>query len=104
MPGWRRCARIVDGVARTCVVAVAALHAAEGTLASLTEFDEETLDKILRRKAEDLGLSAGQFFGCIRVACTGRRVAPPLFGTLSILGPDVVLSRLGKAIEMLAAN
>ena len=31
MSGWRRCARIVDGVARTCVVAVAALHAAVGS-------------------------------------------------------------------------
>ena len=31
MSGWSRCARIVDRLARTCVVAVAALHAAAGS-------------------------------------------------------------------------
>ena len=38
----------------------------------------------------------GQLFGIIRVAATGKKVAPPLFGTLSILGRERVLE-LGQA-------
>lgn len=83
---------------------LAALHAAEEALGSLTSFDEETLESVLRQRATELGLKAGQLFGSVRVACTGRRVAPPLFGTLSILGQKVVLARLRRAIGTLAAS
>jgi glutamyl-tRNA synthetase len=49
-----------------------------------------------------LGLKAGPLFGIIRVAATGKKVAPPLFGTLSVLGRERVLERLGDAEEALA--
>jgi glutamyl-tRNA synthetase len=65
-------------------------------------FDEATLETVLRRLVEELGLKAGQLFGIIRVAVTGKRVAPPLFGTLSILGRERVLARLGEAEALLA--
>jgi glutamyl-tRNA synthetase len=46
-------------------------------------------------------LKASQLFGVIRVAATGKQVAPPLFGTLAILGREKVLQRLDEALEML---
>ena len=49
-----------------------------------------------------LGLKAGQLFGIIRVATTGKKVAPPLFGTLAILGQDRVLERMDAAERVLA--
>ncbi|HOG48548.1 MAG TPA: hypothetical protein PLB78_18120, partial [Anaerolineae bacterium] len=52
--------------------------------------------------AEALGLKVGQLFGAIRVAVTGRTVAPPLFGTLELLGRDEVVARLRRAEELLA--
>ena len=82
---------------------LAALRAAEGALRSLPGFDEETLENSLRTLADDLGLRAGQLFGCIRVACTGKKVSPPLFGTLHILGRDVAVARLHDAASLLAA-
>ena len=78
-----------------------ALSAAENALASLSRFDEETLEEALRTLASELGLKAGPLFGTIRVACTGKKVAPPLFGTLAILGQDLVVKRLREAIQLL---
>jgi glutamyl-tRNA synthetase len=72
-------------------------------LAALPSFEEETLEEALRPLVEELGLKAGQLFGIIRVAATGKKVAPPLFGTLSVLGKERVLERLDKASEMLRA-
>ena len=79
-----------------------ALRAAEEVLAGVGSFEEGPLEEALRPLADKLGLKAGQVFGCLRVACTGRTVSPPLFGILSILGREAVLRRLRRAVEMLA--
>ena len=68
----------------------------------MPSFDEESLEASLRGLTDELGLKAGQLFGIIRVAVTGKRVAPPLFGTLSILGQERVLARLRQADEALS--
>jgi len=82
-----------------------ALRSAERVLSSLESFDdEERLEAALRALADELGLKAGQLFGSIRVAVTGKKVAPPLFGTLAILGRKKVLGRLGKAIALCDDN
>jgi glutamyl-tRNA synthetase len=70
-------------------------------LESLPDFSEETMETALRGLASDLGLKARQLFGIIRVAVTGKTVAPPLFGTLRVLGRERVLSRLTRAREAL---
>jgi len=80
---------------------LAALARARETLASLPAFDEGTLEPALRALAEEMGLKAGQLFGVIRVAVTGRKVAPPLFGTLAVLGREKVLQRMDKALALL---
>jgi len=67
----------------------------------LPAFDEEILESALRALAEEMGLKVGQLFGVIRVAVTGKKVAPPLFGTLAILGREKVLQRMDRALEML---
>jgi len=82
---------------------LAALHAAEEALRTLPSFDQDTLEKSLRALADRLGLKVGQLLGCIRVACTGKKVSPPLFGTLSILGQEVTVRRLHQAISLLSS-
>jgi len=93
--------RLLIGKKMTAEESLAALARARETLASLPDFGEETLELALRALAEEMGLKAGQLFGVIRVAVTGKKVAPPLFGTLAILGREKVLQRLDKALEML---
>ena len=66
--------------------------------------DIVTADEIesdLRKLAGDLDVKVGQLLGTIRLATSGQRVSPPLFGSLEILGRDRVVVLLDKAIEML---
>ncbi len=81
-----------------------ALEAASHALAEAPDFAPEALEPLLRGVAESLGLKAGQFFGAIRVAVTGKAVAPPLFGTLELIGREKVLERLRRAQALLVAQ
>ena len=82
---------------------LAALKQARETLAGLESFDEGSLDAELRALATDLNIKVGQLLGIIRVAVTGQKVAPPLFGTLAVLGRERCLARIDLALEKLAA-
>jgi glutamyl-tRNA synthetase len=79
---------------------LAALQAAHGLLAVLP-FSEQEMEPPLRQLAEELGLRAGQLFGILRVAVTGKNVAPPLFGSLVAVGRERTLARVVKAEELL---
>lgn len=80
---------------------IKALNASQYKLESLTDFSEENLETILRPLAEELDLKAGQLFGAIRNAVTGKKVTPPLFGTMAVLGKECCLERIGKALVRL---
>jgi glutamyl-tRNA synthetase len=69
--------------------------------APTAEFTHDGLESALRGAAESLGIKAGQMFEPIRVAVCGRKTAPPLFGTLEVLGRDVCLPRIEQAIHKL---
>ena len=51
---------------------------------------------------EGLGLKPKVAFGAVRVAVTGRRVSPPLFESLELLGRDRSLARLRAAAATVA--
>lgn len=84
-------------------VAVHLRRAAEA-LAAETDWAPGTLEESLRDLAETLGVKPGPLFQPIRVAVTGKRVAPPLFDTLSIVGRATVLERLAAAAAALEAG
>lgn len=77
-----------------------ALRRAADVLAEI-EFDRETINTTLRAAAKEVGLKAGQMFQPIRVAVCGRKVAPPLFETLEVLGRETALKRIDQALEKL---
>lgn len=64
-----------------------------------TEFKHDSLDQSLRAAAQEMGVKAGQMFQPIRVAVCGRKNAPPLFETLEVLGRDLALTRIERAIQ-----
>jgi glutamyl-tRNA synthetase len=70
-------------------------HAAQVLVA--TPFDHPSLEQALRQAAASLGLKAGPTFQPIRVAVCGRKNAPPLFETMTVLGRDVCLERIRQA-------
>jgi glutamyl-tRNA synthetase len=77
--------------------AIAALNAAAATLTPLEPWTPPQLEETLRGLAEELELKAGPLFGLLRVAVTGRTVAPPLFDTLHALGKARSLARIAAA-------
>ncbi len=82
-------------------LALRVLQQGRETLAN-AEFTHDGLDAALRAAAEKLGIKAGQMFEPVRVAVCGRKTAPPLFGTLEVLGRETCLKRIDAAIANLA--
>jgi len=82
-------------------LALNALETAQLKLKRMHEFDEAALEGMLRPLAEELELKTGQLFGTLRVAVTGRAVAPPLFQTMASLGQKRCVRRIKKAITAL---
>jgi glutamyl-tRNA synthetase len=75
----------------------AVVKAAHDALAALDSWDTASIDAELRRAlVDDLGLKPKNAFGPVRVAVTGRRISPPLFESLELLGRDRALARLGS--------
>lgn len=81
-----------------------ALQASSEAMAAVPQFDDASLEAVLRPVADQLGLKPAQYFGCLRVACTGRAVSPPLFGVLRILGRERVLQRVDEAVQRLSQH
>lgn len=78
----------------------AVVKAAHDALAALDSWETTAIDEALRTAlVEDLGLKPRNAFGPVRVAVTGRRVSPPLFESLELLGRDRSLARLRSAQE-----
>lgn len=77
--------------------APAVLDAAIAALSDVTEDDwktdflHETLNKSL---IEDGGYKPRLAFGPVRVAMSGRRVSPPLFESMEIVGKEITVARL----------
>ena len=65
------------------------------------EADEEPLEARLRELAAAQGAKFGDLMMTIRLAATGSRVSPPLFGSLRLLGGATVRRRLAQALTTL---
>jgi glutamyl-tRNA synthetase len=81
--------------------AYALLDKARDVLEDVSPFAHDPLETALRELAETMGVKVGQLFAPIRVAVCGRTVAPPLFGTLEVLGRERVLKRVDSGLEKL---
>ena len=67
--------------------------------AAVPEWTHEALEAAIRPLAEEMGVKAGDLFGVVRVAVTGKTAAPPLFETMEVLGREVTLERLQAALD-----
>ena len=68
---------------------------------SASEWTHGALETAIRPLADEIGVKAGDLFGVIRVAVTGKTATPPLFETMDILGREVTMARLKAALERL---
>ncbi len=70
-------------------------------LESVETFNAENTETAMRQLVEELGLTAGQVFGILRVAITGQKVSPPLFESMEIIGKQKTLARIRYAVNLL---
>jgi glutamyl-tRNA synthetase len=87
---WKEPAKIKELLAKTA-----------DALAALTEWNHDACDHATRAVAEAAGVKAGLLINAIRVAIVGQAVAPPLFDTMVVLGPERVVRRLHDAVAEL---
>jgi glutamyl-tRNA synthetase len=89
-----------DAAAVLTPAAQPVIQAAIAALESCADWTAPAIEAVLRAALiEGLGLKPKVAFGPVRVAVTGRRVSPPLFESLEILGRDVSLMRLSGAAD-----
>ena len=75
--------------------AVPVLELSVEALGALGSWETASIEQALRvALVEGLGIKAKNAFAPVRVAVTGRRVSPPLFESLELLGRDRTLRRL----------
>jgi glutamyl-tRNA synthetase len=68
-----------------------------------TAASDETAEDEVKRFAEAEAVKLGDLMMPLRVAVTGARVSPPLFGSVRILGASVTLARVDRALAALDA-
>ena len=77
-------------------------HALEFTRQLAEMPDDEQAENFIKAEAEKREVKLGDLMMPLRVAITGSRVSPPLFGSLRILGAERSLARVQRALEKLS--
>ncbi len=77
------------------------LDNAAARLGSVGDWTADAIESALRAMIEAMGIGVGKALQPIRVAVTGSSVSPPLFESLSALGRERSLQRIGRARKML---
>ncbi len=67
----------------------------------IANFKAPLIEECLRKLAEKLGLSGKEFIHPLRVALTGKKVSPPLFEVMELLGKERCLKRIERALNLL---
>ena len=96
-PAFRR--DTADAAAALTAETRPVLDAARSALEALEDWSHGAIETALRDAIVDgLGLKPKVAFGPIRVAISGRRVSPPLFESIELLGRERTLARLADAL------
>jgi glutamyl-tRNA synthetase len=82
--------------------ALPVLQAAEAALAEVQPWTHEAIQAALTAALVEpagLGLKPRAAFAPVRAAVTGRRVSPPLYESIELLGRERTLARLAQAVK-----
>jgi len=96
---------VIDPAAGVSPDADTTLAAAAEALGAVQRFDHASVEAALRSAlVEGLGLKPKLAFGPVRIAITGRRISPPLFESIELLGRGSALARIAAARASLAGH
>jgi len=79
------------------------LAATRDTLAALGTWEPASMEEALRQLAEKQNTTGGKIFQPLRVALTGLTVSPGIFEVMVMLGRELTLSRIDRAVTHLRA-
>ncbi|MGM0576220.1 MAG: glutamate--tRNA ligase [Myxococcota bacterium] len=68
---------------------------------TLTAWQAEAIEEVLRAQCEETGWKARELFMVVRLVVTGRKATPPLFTTMEALGKARCQARLREAMRLL---
>ena len=68
-------------------------------MSALGDWTAASLHDAVNQAATELGVGLGKVAQPIRVAVSGTTVSPPIDVTLEVLGREVTLARLERALE-----
>ncbi|HEX4443096.1 MAG TPA: glutamate--tRNA ligase [Galbitalea sp.] len=87
----------IDADARPGPEAIDILDAASAVLDPLEDWKHDAIEEALRvALIEGLELKPRVAFGALRTAISGKRISPPLFESMELLGHDSTLERLAR--------
>ncbi|GAB6097151.1 glutamate--tRNA ligase [Desulfatiferula olefinivorans] len=72
-------------------------------LEPLAAFDEKNLEDAFKAVMEEMNLGFGKIANPVRVALSGKNVSPGMFEMMDVLGRDLCLDRLNKALSFVDA-
>jgi glutamyl-tRNA synthetase len=75
-----------------------------GFVEPLAGLQDPEAEELIKAGAEKAGVKLGDLMMPLRVALTGARVSPPLFGTIRILGAKRSLQRVDQALTALKST
>lgn len=93
-----------DGLKTLKDGALDVLAATAEALEGVTDWATASIEAAMRAKLiDELGIKPRLAFGPARVALSGRRISPPLFESMELLGRDETLARIQKLRDHLGA-
>lgn len=78
------------------------LELLKGQIGDFDAISDEEGDNRMRLLAGEQGMKVGDLLMPLRVAVTGSRVSPPLFGCMRLIGKERVMARIDRASAVLA--
>ncbi len=83
---------------------IISLQANIKALGQVCPFKTAEIESAMRGLTESTGLKTGQLFTPIRVATSAKRIAPPLFESIEVLGRERTLERLREGLRLFEAH
>ncbi|MDR3301900.1 MAG: glutamate--tRNA ligase [Spirochaetaceae bacterium] len=85
----------------TLEAAIKLLTLGRELLREMAHLDDAGAEELVKVKAESEQVKLGDLLMPLRVAITGARVSPPLFGSVRLLGAESCETRIDRALEKL---
>ena len=83
--------------------AASALESVADALEAVTPWETTAIEASMRALAETSSAKVGDLFTLVRLAVTGKRISPPLFESIELLGDTKAVDSLRRATSMLRA-